>query len=223
MLRKALVLFSGGQDSTVCLAWARREFEHVVALSVDYGQRHAVELGQAQKIAAYLNVAHQILDMRAFGAFVPSALTCDEIRVSASGGLSHKPSTFVPGRNLVFLTAAASIAAAHGIHDVVAGMSQADYSGYPDCRRETISALKAAIGLGVWESVDDFEIHTPLMDKTKADTVRMAGELGALPLMAMTHTCYEGRRPACGVCPACELRLKGFAEARVKDPLEYAR
>ena len=126
------------------------------------------------------------------------------------------PNTFVPGRNLIFLTYAAAYAYQRDIHHLVTGVAQTDYSGYPDCREETIAALQQAIRLGM-ES--DVEIHTPLMHRSKKETVELACGLGALDAMALTHTCYNGERPPCGQCPACELRAKGFAEAGIEDPL----
>lgn len=220
-MNEAVVVFSGGQDSTTCLAWAQKKFSKVVALSFDYGQRHReAELGAAKAIADIADVPHRIVDIQSFSSLSPSALTRGEIAVAMDGGLGGLPSTFTPGRNLVFLTLAASFAVGAGIRDLVTGVCQTDYSGYPDCRRETIDAIETAVRLGVASA--DFRIHTPLMFLTKAETVQLADELGALPLLAFSHTCYFGRRPACGQCPACKLRLKGFAEAGIPDPIEYA-
>ncbi|MDH3547070.1 MAG: 7-cyano-7-deazaguanine synthase QueC, partial [Gammaproteobacteria bacterium] len=126
------------------------------------------------------------------------------------------PNTFVPGRNLIFLTYAAAFAYRRGIQNLVTGVAQTDYSGYPDCREETIKSLQESIRLGM-ES--DITIHTPLMHRSKKETVELAQALGALPAMAMTHTCYNGERPPCGQCPACQLRARGFAEAGIADPL----
>ncbi len=219
-MSKAVVVFSGGQDSTTCLAWAQQRFDEVFALSFDYGQRHKqAELEAAHAIAERCGVPHQVADLSAYGALAPSALTKPEINVAADGGLGGLPSTFTPGRNLVFLTVAAAFAIGRGAHDLVTGVCQTDYSGYPDCRRETVDAIELAVQLGT--EVNDFTIHTPLMFLTKAESVKLAAELGALPLLGMSHTCYHGARPACGKCPACELRLKGFAEAGIPDPIEY--
>ena len=136
---------------------------------------------------------------------------------AGSGNVSADlPDTFVPGRNLVFLTFAAAFAWQRGIRQLVTGVAQTDYSGYPDCRAATISSLQQTLSLGMEA---DFTLHTPLMNLSKAQTVTLAAELGALPAMALTHTCYNGQRPPCGECPACELRAKGFAEAGVADPL----
>lgn len=217
----ALVVFSGGQDSTTCLAWAKKKFGIVRALSFNYGQRHAAELEAAERIVRRLNVPWTIADMRGFGLLSKSALTDSQIQVDAAGGLGGLPSTFTPCRNLVFLSAAASHAISLGIRNLVTGVCQTDYSGYPDCRREFIDALETTIRVGNGLMKDDFEIHTPLMHLTKAETVKLAQECDAMELLAMSHTCYEGKRPACGKCPACVLRLKGFQEAGVIDPIAY--
>lgn len=217
--KEAVVVFSGGQDSTTCLLWAKAMYPRVRALTFDYGQRHRVELAQAATIARQLGVDQEVLDVRALNQAAPSALTRATIDVAPDGGHGGLPSTFTPGRNLVFLTMAASYAIGRGIAEVVTGVCQTDYSGYPDCRRNTIDAIEQAVRLG--NDQPDFAIHTPLMYLTKAETVRLAVELGGLALMGFTHTCYHGKRPACGTCPACTLRLKGFAEAGYVDPLEY--
>ncbi|MEX0828602.1 MAG: 7-cyano-7-deazaguanine synthase, partial [Haliea sp.] len=130
--------------------------------------------------------------------------------------LSGLPNTFVPGRNIIFLTFAAALAFQKGIEHLVTGVAQTDYSGYPDCREETITALEKTINLGM---ETEFQIHTPLMHLSKAETVRLARDVGALEAMADTQTCYQGKRPPCGECPACELRAKGFKEAGIRDPL----
>ena len=214
---KALVVLSGGQDSTTCLYWALAEFgrESVTALTFDYGQRHRIELDCAARVAEFADVPHHVLPIDTFAALGGDALTDARIGVAAppEDGL---PNTFVPGRNLVFLTFAAAFAYRRGIRHLVTGVAQTDYSGYPDCRAETIAALQRAIRLGM-ES--DVVIHTPLMHLTKRETVELARELGGLPAMALTHTCYNGERPPCGRCAACELRAKGFAEAGIPDPL----
>jgi 7-cyano-7-deazaguanine synthase len=219
-MHKAVVVFSGGQDSTTCLAWALRRFYSVAALTFDYGQRHAAEIQAAAKICEQLNVPHEIVDLRGFGRCSPSALTNRNIDVSSNGGLGGLPSTFTPGRNLVFLTTAASYAITRGAETLVTGVCQTDYSGYPDCRRDTIDALQRAIALG--NGLESFSILTPLMFLSKRETVELARDLAALPLLAHSLTCYLGQRPACGKCPACLLRLKGFAEAGIRDPLPYA-
>jgi 7-cyano-7-deazaguanine synthase len=217
--KRALVVLSGGQDSTTCLYWAIRRFgaENVRSVTFDYGQRHRIELGCAARVAADAGVSNVRLPIDTFGVLGGDALTDAMINVESQPvpetGL---PNTFVPGRNLIFLTFAAAFAYQHGISNLVTGVAQTDYSGYPDCREETIDALQAALRLGM-ES--DVEIHTPLMHLSKKETVLLARDLGAIPAMALTHTCYKGARPPCGECPACRLRAKGFAEAGISDPL----
>lgn len=216
---RALVVLSGGQDSTTCLYWAIDRFgaANVESITFDYGQRHRIELDCAQRVAAHAGVPNTILPIDTFAALGGDALTDSEIDVQrevvTSGGL---PNTFVPGRNLVFLTFAAAYAYQREIGNLVAGVAQTDYSGYPDCREGTISSLQQTIRLGM---EFDASIHTPLMHLSKKETVELARDLGALPAMALTHTCYNGERPPCGECPACVLRARGFAEAGIEDPL----
>ncbi len=218
---KALVVLSGGQDSTTCLYWALREFgaANVEAVTFDYGQRHRVELDCARKIAQLAGVRQTVLPIDTFAAIGGNALTDDSIapeegtRDDADTAL---PNTFVPGRNLVFLSFAAALAYTRGIEHVVTGVAQTDYSGYPDCRENTLKALELALRLGMDSRVT---LHTPLMFMSKADTVRLAQDVGAMDAMAWSHTCYNGEVPPCGRCASCELRAKGFAEAGVADPL----
>jgi 7-cyano-7-deazaguanine synthase len=223
----ALVLFSGGQDSTVCLAWALERFQRVETVGFDYGQRHAVELEARSAVrkaildgfpkwAARLGDDY-MLDIHAFGAIGETALTREQaIEVDARG----LPTTYVPGRNLVFLTYAAALADRRGLASLVGGMCETDFSGYPDCRRATLDAMETALNLGMER---DFVILTPLMAKTKAETWGMAKALGGEGLVDIviehSHTCYLGVREArhdwghgCGTCPACELRAKGFVQ-----------
>ncbi len=220
---KALVVLSGGQDSTTCLYWAIDRFglDAVSTITFDYGQRHRVELECAQRVAEFAGVENVILPIDTFAALGGDALTDPDIDVEqdvdADTGL---PNTFVPGRNLVFLTFAAAYAWQRDIGHLVTGVAQTDYSGYPDCRDGTITALQHSLRLGMESEIT---IHTPLMDLSKKETVELARDLDALPAMAHTHTCYNGRRPPCGECPACELRAKGFAEAGIEDPLLAAR
>lgn len=216
---RALVVLSGGQDSTTCLYWALDRFgvARVDAVTFDYGQRHRIELDCAQRVAADAGVPHTMLPIDTFAALGGNALTDNEIDVQPETGASGRlPNTFVPGRNLVFLTFAAAYAYQRGTGNLVTGVAQTDYSGYPDCREGTISSLQHTIRLGM---EFDITIHTPLMHLSKKDTVELARDLGALPAMALTHTCYNGERPPCGTCPACVLRARGFAEAGVEDPL----
>lgn len=216
---KALVVLSGGQDSTTCLYWAINRYgsDNVSALTFDYGQRHRVELECARKIAALAKVPQTCLPIDTFSALGGDALTDASIEITNDvDGHSGLPNTFVPGRNIIFLTYAAAWAWPRKIRHIVTGVAQTDYSGYPDCREETLQSLQQSLRLGM-ES--DIEIHAPLMHLSKKATVELACELGALEAMPLTHTCYQGQRPPCGACPACELRAKGFAEAGIEDPL----
>jgi len=219
MNAKALVVLSGGQDSTTCLYWAIDRFgrENVSSITFDYGQRHRIELTCAAEIAAFAGVPNTILPIDTFAALGGDALTATDIAVESTldedTGL---PNTFVPGRNLIFMTFAAAFAYQRNIGNLVTGVAQTDYSGYPDCREATMTSLQTAIQNGMDSEI---QIHTPLMHLSKKETVELAKELAALPAMAMTHTCYNGERPPCGHCPACELRAKGFAAAGVIDPL----
>jgi len=226
---RALVLFSGGQDSTTCLAWALDRFEHVETVGFDYGQRHRVELDCRADIIAGLKADYpawaarlgedHTIDLGVLGQISESALTRDSAIEMQANGL---PSTFVPGRNLVFLTLAAALAYRRGLTHIVGGMCETDYSGYPDCRDQTIKALGAALNLGMDRQ---FALDTPLMWIDKAATWRLAETLGGAPLVELirerTHTCYLGERGnlhewghGCGTCPACELRAKGYAQYR---------
>ena len=217
----ALVLLSGGQDSTTCLHWAIDRFgvERVSAVSFDYGQRHRIELECAQRVADDAGVPLACLPIDTFAALGGDALTDGSVAVPVDeeDGL---PSTFVPGRNLIFLTFAAAYAYRRNVEHLVTGVAQTDYSGYPDCRESTINALQTAIRLGM-ES--ELQIHTPLMFLSKKEIVELARDLGALDAMGLTHTCYNGMRPPCGECAACKLRANGFAEAGIEDPLLSAR
>lgn len=214
----ALVTLSGGQDSTTCLYWAIRKFgqDKVESITFDYGQRHRVEIECAKTIADEAGIANTVIPIDTFSALSGNALTDCTVQVVADTKGDELPNTFVPGRNIIFLTYAAAYAWPREIGHLVTGVAQTDYSGYPDCREETIDALQTTLQLGM-ES--DVEIHTPLMHLSKRDTVILAQELGAIGALALTQTCYEGERPPCGECPACRLRAKGFAEAGLDDPL----
>ena len=222
-MNKALVVLSGGQDSTTCLYWAINEFGHenVSSLSFDYGQRHKIELESAKKVSEIAAVAHEILPIDTFSALGGNALT-DDIDVADNdteqeiNNSAELPNTFLPGRNLIFLTFAAAYAYQRGIEHLITGVAQTDYSGYPDCRENTLSSLEQTLRLGMDYNIT---IHTPLMNLNKSDTVLMADKLGAMDAMAYTHTCYNGLQPPCGHCQACLLRAKGFAEANRADPL----
>ncbi len=227
----ALVLFSGGQDSTTCLAWALDHFDHVETIGFDYGQRHRVELDVRPRIVERLKRdfpqwgekigADHLLDMGLLGQISQTALTsATEIAMEATG----LPNTFVPGRNLLFLTFAATIAYRRGARHLVTGVCETDYSGYPDCRDDTMKAMQLALNLGMEER---FVVHTPLMWIDKAQTFALAERLGGEPLLDLvreeTHTCYQGDRThrhdwgyGCGACPACELRAAGWRAFRAE-------
>jgi len=228
----ALVLFSGGQDSTACLAWALSRHDHVETIGFDYRQRHRVELECRGRVieairkgfpdwAGRLGQDH-LLDLGVLGEVSDTALTRErEIDFAASG----LPSTFVPGRNLVFLAFAGAVAYRRGLGRLVGGMCETDFSGYPDCRRATMDAMGEALSLGLDRPTP---IETPLMHLDKAQTWALANELGGPALVRITieetHTCYLGDRThghdwgyGCGECPACELRAKGFAKWRAEQ------
>lgn len=216
-MEKAIVLLSGGQDSTTCLAWAVDRFGvgNVRCLTIAYGQRHQLEVEAAERIAEAFGVPiHEMLIHGMDG----NALVDASIPIAADGGGADGklPTTFVPGRNAVFLSLAAGLGAQYGSTDLVTGVCQADYSGYPDCRREFIDSLEQSLSLALDRS--RLNIHTPLMWLRKAETVLLMQELGHLDKLGMTVTCYQGTH--CGECPACILRRKGFDEAGVEDPLD---
>lgn len=214
---KALVLLSGGQDSTTCLYWAKARFKEVLALNIGYGQRHSIEIKTAKKIAKLANVSYMEFNTSIFKKIGNSALLGKEDISAPHKTAANLPASFVPGRNIVFLTISAMIAYKHQISNIVTGVCETDYSGYPDCRYATINALETTLKLGMEYS---FKIHTPLMHKTKKETVEMAMEIpGCMEALAYSHTCYEGKIPPCGKCPACKLRARGFLEAGVPDPL----
>ena len=224
--KKALVLFSGGQDSTVCLAWALARFAEVETVGFDYGQSHAIELACRDNVLARLTAIDpawasrlgpdHIIRLAELGQISDTALTRDaEIEMGENG----LPTTFVPGRNLIFFTYAAALGYRRGAQTLVGGMCETDYSGYPDCRADTIKALETAISLGMDKS---FELETPLMRIDKAATWSLAEALGGKALVELiiedTHSCYRGDRSqrhawgyGCGNCPACELRARGYS------------
>jgi 7-cyano-7-deazaguanine synthase len=222
MNEKALVILSGGQDSTTCLFWAIDRFgqQAVETLTFDYGQRHRIELKAAAAVAAHAGVRNTVLPIDTFGKIGGSALTDESVDVASSVAGDELPATFVPGRNIIFLTFAAAYGWRHGIDNLVAGVAQTDYSGYPDCRRATIDALEQTLALGLERRIT---IHTPLMYLSKKETVLLARELNAVDALALTHTCYNGDRPPCGECAACILRARGFADAGIPDPLAGVR
>lgn len=219
----ALILLSGGQDSATCLAWALKKFKNVRGIAFDYGQKHKTELKSAQKIAKISKIPLKIYQTDIFQKFTKNALTDKTIAIKISK--NKPPTTFVPGRNHIFLSIAAIYAAQLGITNLITGVCQTDYSGYPDCRDAFIKSLKKTLNLAMQTAskthAPRFKIHTPLMWLTKAETVKLMQKLGQMELLKHSHTCYNGERPACGTCPSCKLRLKGFKEAGTPDPLRY--
>lgn len=206
-----MALFSGGQDSTTCLFWALKHFKNVQALCFSYGQRHANETEAARQIAEEAGVPFRLLDAGIIGLAPSNALTDHGLAIDGEWAEGAMPNTFVPGRNLLFLTLAAAIARADGIFNLVTGVSQADYSGYPDCRASFIRAANEAINLAMNEN---FTIHTPLMQLGKAATWKLADDLGVFEIVRdRTITCYNGIiASGCGDCPACKLRRDGLEE-----------
>lgn len=226
-MKKALVLFSGGQDSTACLAWSLQRYDQVETIGFDYGQRHIIELQCRSEVLSALRSKFpawseklgedRVVDLAWMGQISDCALTRDAEIALRSDGL---PNTFVPGRNLIFLLTASAVAYRRGIDRLVTGVCETDFSGYPDCRDDTLKALQVATNLGMNTRL---KFETPLMWKNKAETFEMAKALGGADLLDImlenTHTCYLGDRThkhpwgyGCGTCPACELRAKGYAE-----------
>ncbi|WP_342561175.1 7-cyano-7-deazaguanine synthase QueC [Paenibacillus sp. FSL R7-0345] len=208
MNKKALVVFSGGQDSTTCLAWALQHFDEVQVVTFNYNQRHAAEIEVAKKIAAAFGVKQHILDLGLLNQLAPNALTRDDIAIEA-GEDGELPSTFVDGRNLLFLSFAAIMAKQLGYANIITGVCQTDFSGYPDCRDVFVKSLNVTLNL----SMDyEFVIHTPLMWLDKKETWKLADELGQFDYVREhTLTCYNGIiGSGCGTCPACLLRQRGL-------------
>ncbi|MCH6264352.1 MULTISPECIES: 7-cyano-7-deazaguanine synthase QueC [Neobacillus] len=205
---KAVVVFSGGQDSTTCLFWALERFEEVVAVTFNYNQRHKLEIECAQNIANELGIEHHILDMSLLNQLAPNALTRKDIEVK-DGENGELPSTFVPGRNLLFISFAGVLASQVGAKHIVTGVCETDFSGYPDCRDVFIKSLNVTLNLSMDK---EFVIHTPLMWLDKAETWQMADNLNALDFVReKTLTCYNGIiADGCGECPACKLRKRGL-------------
>jgi 7-cyano-7-deazaguanine synthase len=231
--RRALVLFSGGQDSTACLAWALERFAHVETIGFDYGQRHAVELDCRLAVRAQLHAQFphwaqrlgddHVIDLSLLGQISDTALTREREIEMQAGGL---PNTFVPARNLLFFTFAATVAYRRGLTVLVGGMCETDFSGYPDCRDNTLKALQVALSLGLDAPMT---VETPLMWLTKAQTWALTEQLGGKALTDLvvehTHTCYLGDRSrhhawgyGCGLCPACDLRRRGHEEWQAPQP-----
>ncbi|RDU35859.1 7-cyano-7-deazaguanine synthase QueC [Neobacillus piezotolerans] len=205
---KAVVVFSGGQDSTTCLFWALEQFAEVAAVTFDYNQRHITEIECAKNIAKELGIEHYILDMSLLNQLAPNALTREDIEVKdgEGGGL---PNTFVPGRNLLFMSFAGVLASQIGAKNIVTGVCETDFSGYPDCRDVFVKSLNVTLNLSMDQN---FVIHTPLMWLNKAETWKLADNLGAFEFVReKTLTCYNGIiADGCGECPACKLRKKGL-------------
>lgn len=204
---KAVVVFSGGQDSTTCLFWAKQTFKEVLAVTFDYGQRHDAEIDVAKEIAAHFNVPHHILNMGLLNQLAPNALTRTDIEIEETDG--KLPSTFVEGRNLLFLSFAAILGKQHDARHIVTGVCETDFSGYPDCRDSFVKSLNVTLNL----SMDhEFVIHTPLMWLDKKETWALADQLGAFEYVRdNTLTCYNGvKGSGCGECPACKLRQNGL-------------
>jgi len=216
--KSALVVFSGGQDSTTCLGWAKNRYEHVETITFDYHQKHAIEIEQAQKIAAMLNVPNFVMKIDIFAQLDDSALIDATLDINAKH--RHRPNlpaSFVPNRNAVFFTAAHAYAQKAGLDYIVTGINQTDYSGYPDCRLPFVQTLEKALNLG---SESDITFLYPLIHLSKAETFKLAREEGILDIVLKeTHTCYNGDRShlyewgyGCDACPACLLRKKGWEE-----------
>ncbi len=217
-MSSALVVFSGGQDSTTCLGWAKNRFDKVETLTFDYGQKHRVEIYQAKKIAKNLGVDNFVLSIDAFSQLNDSALIDGSLDISSSH--KHKPNlpaSFVPNRNAIFFTLAHAFAQKQGIKNIITGINQTDYSGYPDCRMNFIEALELALNLG---SESDIRFHYPLINLTKAQTFELAKKEDILELVLNeSHTCYNADHTTkhewgygCGECPACILRKKGWED-----------
>jgi len=208
-MSKALVVYSGGQDSTTCLFWAKKHFDHVVAIAFNYGQRHVVELTAAEQIAQEAGISLNIFNIDLLSEVSHNSLTDSDMEVETDQPDSRPPNTLVEGRNMLFLTYAAIFAKANGINDIITGVGQADYSGYPDCRDEFIKSLNQTLNL----SMDyGYRIHTPLMWLDKSEIWQMADELGVFELVRdKTVTCYHGiAGQGCGTCPSCKLRNRGL-------------
>jgi len=217
-MKSALLLFSGGQDSTTALVWARQRFDKVSAISFDFGQTHTIELESAKSIAEHYNIPHTTLSISSLYAEVSS---CSLLKKEGMLPVSSEekegiPDTFVPGRNLLFLNIAAIHAFAHGISDIIIGVSEVDYSGYPDCREGFLQSAEKSISLAFDQK---FHIHAPFLHCSKAEEIQLLQKAGELDILKKTHTCYRGERPPCGQCDACRLRAEAFLEAGAEDPL----
>lgn len=218
--QKAIVVFSGGQDSTTCLFWALRKFEHVEAVTFQYGQRHIEELQVARNICEHLEVTHHLLDMSLLNQLAPNALTRKDIEITENEG--ELPSTFAPGRNLMFLSFAAILAKQIDANHLVTGVCETDFSGYPDCRDIFIKSLNVTINLAMDEQ---FVLHTPLMWLDKAGVWELSDQLEAFSFVKNnTLTCYNGiKGSGCGECPACKLRKNGLEKYEANRKREQVK
>lgn len=223
--QSAVVVFSGGQDSTTCLGWAKQTFGKVVALSFNYGQKHSVELQQATKIAKMMKVEHYVMDVELLNQLAPNALTRADIEVVHPEDMvkNEEPNTVVRGRNGLFLWLASIYASTHGYENVVTGVCETDFSGYIDCRDQFIKSLNVAINLGIDSNI---KIHTPLMWLDKVETWELANEVGILDIVIKeSHTCYNGDRTSllgCQHCPACNLRNKSLFEFARRNNIDLS-
>jgi 7-cyano-7-deazaguanine synthase len=206
---KAVVVFSGGQDSTTCLLWALKNYKEVLAVSFDYGQRHKKELECAAEICDKLGVKQTVIDLKELNRLAPNSLTREDIKVDTDAPEEGTPNSFVEGRNMLFLTYAAIFAKGEGATDIITGVSQSDFSGYPDCRDIFIKSLNTTLNLAMDY---EFDIITPLMWIDKEETWELADKLGGFDIVReMTLTCYNGiKGDGCGNCPSCKLRKRGL-------------
>ncbi|GMA64812.1 7-cyano-7-deazaguanine synthase QueC [Alicyclobacillus fastidiosus] len=221
-MEKAVVILSGGLDSTTCMGLAKEQGFELFPVTFDYGQRHNIELECATAVAKHYNVAdHRVVKLDFLRQIGGSALTDKDIEVPQDGVTDEIPVTYVPGRNLLFLSMAASYAEVIGASAIYIGVNALDYSGYPDCRPEFIEAVQETIARGTKAGVEGrpIRIETPLLHWTKAEIIRHGMEIG-VPYQ-LTTSCYMGEAVACGECDSCRLRLKGFAEAGYRDPISY--
>lgn len=223
-MKKAIIVLSGGLDSTTCMGIAKDEGYELYAITFHYGQRHNREVEQAKQVAQFYNVKdHRIVNLAFLKEIGGSALTDNDMAVPKSGEEEGIPSTYVPARNLIFLSLATAYAEVVGAEAIYTGVSAVDYSGYPDCRPEFIESMSKTIQLATKAGTTDasIRIETPLIRLSKSETIRTGIELG-VPY-ELTTSCYLGDEVACGECDSCRLRLKGFKEAGVRDPVDYGR
>lgn len=223
-MKKAIIVLSGGLDSTTCMGIAKDKGYELYAITFHYGQRHNREVEQAKQVAHFYNVKdHRIVNLTFLKDIGGSALTDNDIAVPKSGEEEGIPSTYVPARNLIFLSLATAYAEVVGAEAIYTGVSAVDYSGYPDCRPEFIESMSKTIQLATKAGTTDasIRIETPLIRLSKSETIRTGIELG-VPY-ELTTSCYLGDEVACGECDSCRLRLKGFKEAGVRDPVDYGR